>query len=163
MKPAGTLTTLFSHNLWANLRLLELCAGLTNEQLETAVQGAYGSIHATLEHIVSSEQSYFSRISTGKRYVRPDNSPPMTFEEMIESARRTGTGLIDWAPKVESGDAVEIKWEDGTLRDVPKAIILTQAINHATEHRDQVMTMLTQLGIQPPELDSWSYFDQLEG
>jgi uncharacterized damage-inducible protein DinB len=163
MKPAGTITTLFSHNLWANLRLLELCAGLTIEQLETAVQGAYGSIHATLEHIVSSEQSYFSRISTGKRYVRPDDSPPMTFEEMIESARRTGAGLIDWAPKVEPGDAVEIKWEDGTLRDVPKAILLTQAINHATEHRDQVMTMLTQLGIQPPELDSWSYFDQLEG
>jgi uncharacterized damage-inducible protein DinB len=162
MKPTDTLTTLFSHNLWANLRLLDLCASLSSSQLKTTVPGAYGSIRDTLEHIISSEQSYFSRISTGKRYVRPEDTPPMTFDEMVESARRTGAGLIEWAPKVQERDTVQINWEDGRLRDVPKAIILTQVINHATEHRDQVMTMLTQLGIQPPELDGWSYFDQLE-
>ena len=31
MKPTGTLTTLFSHNLWANLRLLERCAALSSD------------------------------------------------------------------------------------------------------------------------------------
>jgi uncharacterized damage-inducible protein DinB len=45
---------------------------------------------------------------------------------------------------------------------VPKTILLTQAINHATEHRAQIMAILTQLGIQPPDLDGWSYFDELE-
>jgi uncharacterized damage-inducible protein DinB len=34
MQPTDTLTTLFSHNLWANLRLLELCAALSREQLD---------------------------------------------------------------------------------------------------------------------------------
>jgi uncharacterized damage-inducible protein DinB len=34
-------------------------------------------------------------------------------------------------------------------------------INHATEHRAQIMAILTQLGITPPELDSWSYFDYI--
>jgi uncharacterized damage-inducible protein DinB len=60
---------------------------------------------------------------------------------------------------VQPGDAVQIDW-DGTPRDLPKAILLTQAINHATEHRAQVMAILTQIGIQPPDLDGWSYFDQ---
>jgi uncharacterized damage-inducible protein DinB len=55
---------------------------------------------------------------------------------------------------------VQINWIDGSTRDVPKAIILNQAINHATEHRAQIMTTLTQLGIQPPDLDSWTYFDE---
>jgi len=32
-------------------------------------------------------------------------------------------------------------------------------INHATEHRAQIMAILTQLGIQPPDLDGWSYFE----
>jgi uncharacterized damage-inducible protein DinB len=35
-------------------------------------------------------------------------------------------------------------------------------INHATEHRAQIMVMLTQLGIQPPELDGWAYFDEFD-
>jgi uncharacterized damage-inducible protein DinB len=154
-----TLTTLFSHNLWANLRLLELCAGLTEEQLAASIPGTYGSIHDTLQHIVNAERSYFSRISTGKPYRRPDDTPPLTIAEMINAATNTGSGLIEWATKVQAGEVVEINW-DGTLRDVPKAIILTQVINHATEHRAQVMTIMTQLGIEPSELDSWTYFDE---
>jgi uncharacterized damage-inducible protein DinB len=161
MKPTDTLTTLFSHNLWANLRLLERCAALSSEQLNASISGAYGSIRDTLQHIVTSEQSYFSRISTGQRYDRPEDAPPLTLAEMVESARTTGSGLIEWAPKVQAGDTVQLDWE-GTPRDVPKTIILTQVINHATEHRAQVMTILTQLGIQPPELDSWTYFDERE-
>lgn len=161
MKPTDTLTTLFSHHLWANLRLLEQCAELTGEQLEATISGAFGSIHATLQHIVRAEQSYFSRISTGQLYPHPKDAPPMTIAEMMEAARTTGAGLIEWAPKVQAGDTVQIDW-DGTPREVPKVIILTQVINHATEHRDQIMAIMTQLGIQPPDLQSWAYFGELE-
>ena len=162
MKPTDTLTVLFRHNLWANLTLLERCAGLTSEQMEQAIVGGYGSIRDTLEHIVLAEQSYFARISTGQRRHHAEEAPPLTIAEMMASARTTGTGLIEWAPKVQAQDAVEIEWWDGVARQVPKTIILTQAINHATEHRAQVMAILTQLGIEPPSLDSWSYFRQLE-
>jgi uncharacterized damage-inducible protein DinB len=162
MKPTDTLTTLFSHNLWANLRLLEQCATLTSEQLDATVSGTFGSIRDTLQHIVKSEQSYFSRISTGQPLSRREGEAPLTLAEMVESVRTTGAGFITWAPKVQADDTVQINW-DGTMRDVPKAIILTQAINHATEHRAQIMAILTQLGIQPPDLDGWSYFEQLDG
>jgi uncharacterized damage-inducible protein DinB len=161
MKPADTLTTLFSHNLWANLLLLEQCAELTSEQLEATISGAYGSIHDTLQHIVLAEQSYFSRISTGQARRRSEDASPLTIAEMVESARRTGSGLIEWAPKVQAGDTVQIDWE-GTPVEVPKTIILTQVINHATEHRAQVTAIMTQLGIQPPDLQGWSYFDELK-
>jgi len=80
---------------------------------------------------------------------------------MVESVRTTGFGLIEWAPKVQADDTVQLDWE-GTPREVPKTIILTQVINHATEHRAQIMAILTQLGIQPPDLQSWSYFDELK-
>jgi uncharacterized damage-inducible protein DinB len=162
MEPSEPITTLFSHNLWANLLLLERCAALTDEQLDATVSGGFGSIHDTLQHIVRSEQSYFSRISTGQPRYHPEDEPPLTIAEMVESVRTTGQGLIAWAPKVQAGDTVPIDW-DGTPREVPKRILLTQVINHATEHRAQIMVILTQLGIQPPELDSWAYFDELGG
>jgi len=159
MKRADTLTILFDHNLWANLGLLERCAELTSQQLDASIVGGYGSIHDTLEHIVKAEQSYFARISTGQSYPRARDEPPMTIAEMQKSAQATGAGLIEWAPKVNAEDTLRLDW-DGAPRDVPKTIILTQAINHATEHRAQVMAILTQLGIEPPSLDSWTYFDQ---
>jgi uncharacterized damage-inducible protein DinB len=162
MNNSDTLTILFSHHLWANLSLLEICSGLSDEQLGASIPGTYGSIRDTLQHIVLAEKSYFSRISTGQMYRRPKDSPALSIADMTESARTTGEGLIEWAPRVQAGDTVEIDW-DGTLRDVPKTILLTQAINHATEHRAQVMATLTQIGIQPPDLDSWTYFDELVG
>ena len=155
-----TLTTLFSHNLWTNSKLIELCAGLTDEQLDATIIGTFGTIRDTLQHIVTAEQSYFHRISTDQPLRRPEGAPPLTTSEMVESVYRTGSGLIEWAPKIHASDTVQVDW-DGGPREVPKTIILTQAINHATEHRAQIMAILTQLGIQPPDLDGWSYFEAL--
>ena len=161
MTPTDTLTTLFNHHVWANVRLFERCADLTPEQLDATLLGTFGSIRETLEHIVRAEQNYLYRIRTGQRLVRPENAPPLTMVEMLDSLRTTGEGLIEWAPQVQPGDTVQVEWE-GTPREVPKTIILTQVINHATEHRSQVMAILTQLGIEPPELDGWTYFDEMD-
>lgn len=156
--PTDTLTRLFQHNLWANVQLLELCAGLTDAQLDATMIGTFGTIRETLTHIVTAERSYFTRISTGQRYQGPADAPPITVADLRALARKTGQGLIEWAPKVQPTDTVQIDW-DGTMVAVPCTVLLTQAINHATEHRAQIMAILTQLGIQPPELDGWSYFD----
>ena len=161
MKPTDTITNLYNHHLWANLRLLESCGQLTREQLQANLNGTYGSIQETLEHIVRAEKSYVSRISTGQSYRHPADAAPMTIADMLESVHQTGLALVEWAPKVQTGDVVEIDW-DGTLRDVPKTVLLTQAINHATEHRAQIMVIMTQLGVEPPNLDSWTYFDELD-
>lgn len=153
-----TLTTIYRHNLWANLAMFEVCAGLTDEQLNSSFQGNYGTIFDTLKHIALAEQGYFSRISTGERYHRPSDAPELTVETMLESIRFTGQGFVEWSQKVAVEDFVTVDW-DGKPTDVPKTIIMTQVINHATEHRAQIMVTLTQLGIEPPELDAWTYFD----
>jgi len=160
MNPMDTLTTLFSHHLWANLSLLESCATLTPEQLDAKIPGSFGTIAETWQHIVTSEKSYFSRISTGQPYRHPQDAPPLTFAEMGDWLRATGSGLIEWSSKVQAGDTVEIDW-DGTPRDVPKAILFTQVINHATEHREQIKAIMTEIGIEPPDLQGWEYFDKL--
>ncbi len=155
-----TLTTFFSHNLWANLQLLDICADLSDEQFDSTLDGIFGSIRETWQHIARAERAYFSRVSTGKLF-QWENDGPITLAEIGESLRYSGEGFIKWAPKVKADDTVEINW-DGEARDVPKTILLTQAINHATEHRSQIMTILTQLGIQPPDLDGWTYFGDVD-
>ena len=153
-----TLITIFSNNLWANLSLLEICKDLNDEQLDYTLDGTFGSIRETFRHIARAECAYFSRVSTGELH-QWEGDGPITLDDVEKSLRVSGEGFIEWAPKVEADDAVTIDW-DGEPRDVPKTILLTQAINHATEHRSQIMTILTQLGIQPPDLDAWTYFEK---
>jgi hypothetical protein len=81
---------------------------LTAEQLEATIPGAYGSIFDILQHIVTSEQSHFSRISTGQPRRRATDGRPMTMAEMAEPLRTTGYCLIEWAPKVHADDMVQV-------------------------------------------------------
>jgi uncharacterized damage-inducible protein DinB len=165
MKPYPVLETLFRHHLWSNLQLLNLCKTLNAEQLQTSIVGVYGTLGDTLQHLVKAERSYFSRVSTGQPFRPPENEGDLTFEQMAASLRHTGEGFIEWAPKVGAEETVEIQWNNNAVQgpvQVPKAVVLTQVINHATEHRTQILAMLTQLGIQPPELGSWDYFEAEE-
>jgi uncharacterized damage-inducible protein DinB len=42
---------------------------------------------------------------------------------------------------------------------MPVSLFLLQAVNHGTEHRSQVATILTQLGVEPPNMDGWTYIE----
>jgi uncharacterized damage-inducible protein DinB len=59
------LPDFYQHNLWANLRLLNACARLSDEQLDATMGGTFGSIRETLMHLLSSEEGY-ARHVTGK-------------------------------------------------------------------------------------------------
>jgi uncharacterized damage-inducible protein DinB len=34
---------------------------------------------------------------------------------------------------------------------------MLQVINHATEHREQIKSMLSALRVTPPDIDGWDY------
>jgi len=47
--------------------------------------------------------------------------------------------------------------DDGSESHAPRGIRLAQAIHHGTDHRSQICTALTSLGIEPPLIDVWDY------
>ena len=58
------LVKLFEHNNWANLRIIEACSALSDEQLDAEPQSATkGSIRRTLLHLVASQQGYLSLLT----------------------------------------------------------------------------------------------------
>jgi uncharacterized damage-inducible protein DinB len=40
------------------------------------------------------------------------------------------------------------------------ASLMAQVINHATEHRAHIATIITQLGMEPPNMDLWTYMEE---
>jgi uncharacterized damage-inducible protein DinB len=58
------LVKLFEHNSWANLRIIQACSALSDEQLDAEPQSATkGSIRRTLLHLVASQQGYLSLLT----------------------------------------------------------------------------------------------------
>ena len=149
------IEAMFHQNLWANLKLIEACEGLDDAVLDASVPGTYGSIRATLAHLVRAEAGYYGRL-TGVQFDRSAWGDTPTLAQLKEAARYTGEGLLREAPRVQPSDTLSVQWE-GKTNEFPASIILVQAINHATEHRAHITTILTQQGVTPPDLDGWSY------
>ncbi len=47
--------------------------------------------------------------------------------------------------------------DDGSQTDAPVSIRLAQALHHGTDHRSQICTALTTLGVEPPFIDVWDF------
>jgi uncharacterized damage-inducible protein DinB len=54
------LADAFAHHVWATMRLVDVCRTLTPEQLQTIIPGTYGSILATMRHLVNGDSFYLS-------------------------------------------------------------------------------------------------------
>jgi uncharacterized damage-inducible protein DinB len=153
---------MFRHNLWANLRLLELCAALTDEQLDASALGTYGSIRDTLVHLAAAEARYVAVLSgrdpqQASEKIAWETGPFPGVEELRKRVRSSSEALVAF---VQGHDPERVLRGDfrGQTYEMSVSVPLLQAINHATEHRAQVMTVLSQCGVEPPMLDGWTYW-----
>jgi uncharacterized damage-inducible protein DinB len=157
----SVLESIFQHNLWANERLLEACAGLDEAQLALTVPGTFGSVAATLAHLVATEADLASFIQSGEPAPTAPGAEPTAFpgiDRLKERARASGEALIGAAAALH-GEA-EIH---GALSDEPlplaAAVYFVQAVNQATELRAHVAVILRHHGLPVPEIDGWAFHE----
>ncbi|HEY6056697.1 MAG TPA: DinB family protein [Candidatus Limnocylindrales bacterium] len=150
------LADAFGHHVWATLQLIDACARLTPGQLETAVPGTYGSVMETLRHLVGGDCSYLSVLTGGRR---PEiDEALMGLPELRSAMEANDPVWAELAAEDLDPDAMVVRHrDDGIDSHAPLAIRLAQALHHGTDHRSQVCTALTTIGIEPPEIDVWAY------
>lgn len=148
------LAKLFEHNNWANQKILEACATLTEEQLDAPPQSATeGSIRSTLLHLVSSQYGYL-RLLTLPLEERRD-IVRLEYKDLEKSLTDSGERLLELALGSDKLPSSRIQSMRG--HQFEPWVVMVQIINHATEHREQVKSMLSALGITPPSIDGWDY------
>ena len=149
----------FGHHVWATLRLLDACASLTPEQLETSVPGTYGPIIGTLRHLVGGDASYLWVITGGAtRQIADDEEERMGIAELRTLTQENGAAWTALLAEDLDGDRIITRHrDDGTDSRAPLSVRLAQAVHHGTDHRSQVCTALTSLGIEPPDIDVWAF------
>ncbi len=152
----SVLADAFGHHVWATLHLIDACSGLRAEELTAAVPGAYGPILDTLRHLVRADAGYLSVLTGGRVPVIDDAG--MDLAALRSAMEADGAA---WASLLEGDldpDRVIVRrHEDGSETRAPLGIRLAQALHHGSDHRSQVCTALTLLGIEPPEIDAWAF------
>jgi len=152
------LADAFGHHTWANQRILDACATLTDDQLAMPVPGTYGSVESTLRHLVQADSFYLwvHRGSQGA-LIPVENSLSVADlraanDDHAEGYRELLAGPQD--PDIEIAEHGD-RWDFvATL-----GIRVAQIIHHGSDHRSQICTGLTALGIEPPDIDVWAFAD----
>ena len=146
----------FAHHVWATLRLMDACLALDPEQLGTTVPGTYGSILDTMRHTVGADASYLFVISGGRTPQIDEDHMDLT---ELRAAMEIHGGA--WAQVLADGPDPDTVLErhrpDGSRTNAPVSIRLAQALHHGTDHRSQICTALTTLGVEPPFIDVWDF------
>ena len=152
------LADAFGHHVWAMVRLIDACLALGQSQLDTEVPGTFGSIMATMRHTVGADVSYLFALTEGRTSEIDEEGMGLTaLRAAMEAARDDWAALLATDPDPDV-DCVRHR-DDGTDSHAPIGVRLAQALHHGTDHRSQICTALTALGVEPPEIDVWAFAD----
>lgn len=149
------LTDAFGHHVWATLRLIDACGALTAEQLHTTVPGTYGSILDTLRHLVGSDRGYLSLFDADLPLIDDEHADLRELRDVMGQNGPAWERVV--TRELDAGADLVRHRDDGSDSHAPIGIRLAQVVHHGTDHRSQICTALTSLGIQPPEIDAWDY------
>lgn len=164
--PAGTIPypLLARFNRWCNRRFFEWAAGLTEEERRLDRGAFFGSIHNTLDHLMTVDRLWLDRIdgranSTASfKVVQIESFEQLRAERAVEDER-----IIRMVDRVARDQAFErivsYRYMSGEHAESPMHLIFLTLFNHHTHHRGQVHCMLTQAGLEPADSDVIDYID----
>ena len=145
----------FAHHMWATERLIDACASLTPEQLGTSVPATYGSITETLRHLVGSDRWNLSFFREGTDAINEKGDQGL--DELRSEMEINGKAWMELLAGELDPDSETVEIDDGLEVHDPIGVRLAQVLHHGTDHRSQICTALTSLGVTPPEIDLWAY------
>jgi uncharacterized damage-inducible protein DinB len=152
-------TMLAGHNTWANERLYEAAAKLSDEDYRADRGAFFKSVHGTLNHLLAADRIWMRRF-TGEGEA-PNRLDAILFDHLsdLHAARQAEDGRIVSYVEGLSEDALGRKFRYRTIADPtaefeqPLAPALAHFFNHQTHHRGQVHCLLTGLTGNAPSLD----------
>ena len=153
---SSLLADAFDHHVWATLTILDALAPLSVEQLATIVPGTFGSILETTRHLVGADRWYLFTMTRGA--VAEIEEAGMDVAALRAAMKPSGPAWRDvLAANPDPDEMFTIYREDETKSHATWGVRLAQAVHHGTDHRSQICTALTSLGIEPPPIDLWDW------
>ena len=149
--------TLARYNAWANRRLYDACAALSEAEYMKPRPAFFGSIHGTLNHLLVGDRIWIARIQH-----KPN--PKITLDQVLYGdfialrvARQAEDdhliNLVGGIAERSLDQPLAYANTKGQRQQTPLRLVLAHLFNHQTHHRGQAHGLLSQTGVAPPSLD----------
>lgn len=154
---AAYFKTFAAYNRWANTRIYAAVAELPAAEFARPRPVFFGSIMATLNHILVGDLLWLARIEKTE-------SPAYSLDQILyEGFDRLRVARLEMDERIvafavaltDRKIAADLTYKNtsGGEFTMPLNHVLGHVFNHQTHHRGQVHDMLSQLGAPPPALD----------
>jgi uncharacterized damage-inducible protein DinB len=159
--PNRYFTTLARYNQWANRRLYDAVAQLSEADYMAPRAAFFGSIHATLNHILVADRIWIARIEE-----RPN--PPYKLNQILygdlvalrvarEAEDAHIVNLVSNIDERRLDQILAYSTTKGEKQHTQLRLVLAHFFNHQTHHRGQAHGLLSQTQVAPPPLDLLMY------
>ena len=158
MTPAAHYRMFGHYNAWANSRLYDAAARLSNEQYRADRGAFFKSVHGSLNHLLVTDQIWMQRFAgEGEAPNRLDAILFETLDELRVARETEDRRIVDFVERLdEARIAGTIKYRRVSSPEQFEqqlAPALAHWFNHQTHHRGQIHALLTGLIGTAPELD----------
>jgi uncharacterized damage-inducible protein DinB len=160
MIDVGYVQRMARYNRWQNENLYGVADTLSDAERKAPRGAFFGSIHATLNHLLWADRIWLSRLAGTPR---PQGGIPQsvsTYSDWNDLKRERAAFdavMIDWADRL---DPATLEGELTFFSEAMKAevrkptwLLVTHVFNHQTHHRGQVHCLLTRAGGKPGDTD----------
>lgn len=160
------LILMFGYNRWANARVLDACAKLSDEALFAPAQVSFGSIMGTLAHILGAEIAWRQRLDEGISPTRlPDAADFPDLQTLVTCWKEEEAAMQRFIEGLDDASVSRVV-EFTTLSGKPQHSTLWKAlahvINHGTAFRAEAGAALGALGHSPGDLDLLHYLRETD-
>lgn len=153
--------TFARYNAWQNVSIYG-AAGMLSDAERKEPRGAFfGSIHATLNHLLWGDRMWMSRFAQWPRPAPSNIAQSVDYharwDDLKSERLETDSKIIAWAdalaPDWLAGDLSYFSGAAGRQISKPRWVFVAHMFNHQTHHRGQVHCLLTQMGANPGDTD----------
>lgn len=148
------------YNHWQNANVATCVEAMSQDDLRRDRGAFFGSILATLNHLLWSDAIWMCRWSSVEK---PNGSAKdgltltTTGPDWVKARRALDTAILDWTKGLTDDDiAGDLSWYSGLLKKdmtMDRRLCIMHFFNHQTHHRGQVHAMLTAAGQRPGDTD----------
>jgi uncharacterized damage-inducible protein DinB len=143
------MRVLYQYNAWANHRLLDAAAALSDEQFTRELGSSFPSVRDTLAHIYGGEWIWLERFLGSSSNALPEASQFPTLSSLRARWTEQETRLLNFVNGRTQEDlnrVLEYKTLKFGVYSNPLWQSMQHLVNHGSYHRGQVTTLLRQLG-----------------
>lgn len=161
------------YNREFNQSLLHTIAQLSDSERKKDRGAFFGSIHATLNHILLVDRIWLARFAIALPELTSLKSADVVytftslgdelycnFDDLIGQRQATDKVIQLWVEELSDallGQTIRYSNSKGLVREHPVWLLAAHLFNHQTHHRGQITTLLNQLGLDVGVTDYFAY------